>query len=70
MALVFRSPIMELHSIKAQKRHIKTATEAGKDTELRAIRELTPKQARRMIRIPIGTYSHAVKFLFHDSWPT
>ena len=65
-ALVFRSPKMELQSIKAKKSPIKTATEAGKDTVLSAIRQLIPKQARRMIRIPTGTKTHAARFLFHD----
>ena len=69
-ALVFRSPIVKLLSINAKKRHIKTATDAGKDIELSAIRELTPKQARSMIRIPTGTYNHETRFLFHDKRPT
>jgi len=61
---------MELHSIKAKKKHIKTATEAGKDMELSAIRECAPKQARRIIKSPTGMYNHAIRFLFHDRRPT
>jgi hypothetical protein len=64
-ALALRSPIIKSTMIKAKKRTISTATEAGKPTELKPISELTPKHARRINRIPIGTYSHAVRFLCH-----
>lgn len=53
-ALVLRSPIIISKKIKAKNKAIKQATEAGKDTELNPIRELTPKHARRIKRIPAG----------------
>jgi hypothetical protein len=64
-ALVLRSPTIKSIMIKAKNRAISTATDAGKPTELKPISELTPKHARRINRIPIGTYSHAVRFLCH-----
>jgi hypothetical protein len=66
MALVLRSPMIRSKMIKAKNKTIKQATEAGKDTELNPMRELTPKQARRMRRTPAGMKTHAVKFRCHD----
>jgi hypothetical protein len=48
--------------IKPKNKTIKQATEAGKDTELNPMRELTPKHAKRMIKIPRGMKIQAVKF--------
>ncbi len=53
-ARVLRSPIIISKIIKAKNKAIKQATEAGKDTELNPIRELTPKHAKRMKRTPAG----------------
>jgi hypothetical protein len=69
-ALVLLFPIVKSQMIKAKKRASRTATEAGKDTEVSPIRELTPKHAKRINNIPIGTYSHAVRFLCHDTRTT
>jgi hypothetical protein len=66
MALVFRSPTIISKTIKLKNKTIKQATEAGNDTELNPIRELTPKHARRISRIPKGTKIHTVKFRCHD----
>jgi hypothetical protein len=52
--------------IKAENRPTRRATDAGNDTELRPIKELTPKHARRIIKIPIGTYSQAIMLRCHD----
>jgi len=52
--------------IKPKNKKIKQATEAGKDTELNPMRELTPKHAKRMIKIPRGMKIQAVKFRGHD----
>jgi hypothetical protein len=40
--------------MRAKNKTIKQATEAGKDTELNPTRELTPKHAKRIRRIPEG----------------
>jgi hypothetical protein len=64
-ALVLRSPTIRSMMIKAKNRTISTATDAGKPTELKPMSELTPKHVRRINRIPVGTYSHAVRFLCH-----
>jgi len=40
--------------IKAKNKTMRHATEAGKPTELNPISELTPKQAKSIIRIPAG----------------
>jgi hypothetical protein len=69
-ALVLRSPTIKSTTIKAKKRTISTATDAGKPTELKPISESTPKHARRISRIPLGTYSHAVRFRSHARWVT
>ena len=54
-ALVSRSPRITSQIINAKKRTTKSATDAGKDTELNPMSELTPKHAKRMINTPIGT---------------
>lgn len=54
-ALVLRSPTTTSHRIKPRNSKIKQATDAGNDTELISIRESIPKQAKRMIIMPIGT---------------
>jgi hypothetical protein len=41
--------------IKAKNSATRRATDAGNDTELNPMSELTPKHASRMIRIPTGT---------------
>jgi hypothetical protein len=53
-ALVLWSPIIISKESKAKNKATKQATEAGKDTELNPIRELTPKHAKRIKRIPAG----------------
>jgi len=55
IALVFLSPRTKSQRIKAKNSNTSRATDAGKETELRLIRELVPKHARRIIRIPKGT---------------
>jgi hypothetical protein len=62
--------MIPLHSIKKRKRVTSKATDAGKDIELSAISEFTPKHASRIIKIPIGTYSQALKLRCHESWAT
>lgn len=57
---------MESQNINAKNRIIMQATEAGKDIELRLMRESTPKQKDRVMRIPIGTKSHEVRDFLHD----
>ena len=42
------------------------AIEVGKNTELSAMREPTPKHASKMIIISKGTYSHATIIRCHD----
>lgn len=54
-ALVFLSPTIKSQIIKPRNRTIKTATDAGKETELSPIRESTPKHASKITRIPTGT---------------
>lgn len=51
---------MASQAINAKKTAIMQATEAGKETELRRMRESTPKHASSMITIPIGTYNQEV----------
>jgi len=43
-----------LQKIKAKNRVTSKATDAGNETELNLIKESTPKQARRIIKIPTG----------------
>jgi len=69
-ALVFLSPIIQSQAIRAKKRTIMQATLAGNETELNPMRELTPKQARRMTMIPNGTYIQARRFRCHDNCAT
>lgn len=66
MALVLLSPKIESHSIKARNKRIIQATEAGNDTELSPIKESTPKQNSKVIMMPMGTQSQAVKLFRHD----
>jgi hypothetical protein len=54
-AFVLRSPIKTSIRTRVKKRTTSRATDAGKVTELSPMRELTPKHAKRIIRIPIGT---------------
>jgi hypothetical protein len=53
--LVQRSPITRSQASKAKNKATKRATEAGKEIELRPIRELTPKHVNNIIKIPTGT---------------
>ena len=53
--LVLRSPITRSQRSNARNKITKQATEAGKVTELREIKELAPKHARSMIKTPAGT---------------
>jgi hypothetical protein len=62
--------MIALHSIKKRKRVTSKATDAGKDIELSASSEFTPKHASRIIKIPTGTYSQALKLRCHESWAT
>ena len=70
IALVLRSPNSQSHINKLKNRTTKRATEAGKETLLSPIRELTPKHARSIINVPTGTKSHAVELRRHDSRAT
>ena len=68
--LVFLSPSNDSQHIKANKRIIIQATDAGKDTELNPMEESTPKHASKMIIIPKGTYSHATTIRCYDERAT
>lgn len=43
---------------------------AGKDTKLNSMRELTPKHASKTIIIPKGIYTHATTIRCHDERAT
>ena len=60
ITLVFLSPSRVSLKIKAKKRTISRATEAGNETELRPMILLTPQQANSTQRMPLGTYNQAV----------
>lgn len=60
IALVFLSPSMNSIKINPTNNNIITATEAGKDTLLRPMRESTPKQISRMMVIPKGMNNQEV----------
>ena len=64
--LVFLSPSNDSQYIKVKKRIIMQAIEVGKNTELSAMKESTPKHASKMIIISEGTYSHATTIGCHD----
>jgi hypothetical protein len=53
---------MRLAARRRKKRRIIQATEAGKETWPINMRELIPKQAARIMSIPVGTYNHAVSW--------
>lgn len=53
--LVLLSPMIKSHAIRPKKSSIMQETEAGKVTELMPMRLETPKQARRIRMIPVGT---------------
>lgn len=70
MLRVLRSPMTMLQAMRAKKRMIMQATEAGNDTEDIEIKESTPKHASRIRRMPKGTHSQATRLRYHESFAT
>lgn len=66
--LVFRSPSMVCRPIKLKNSKMSSATEEGKETELKLIKLSTPQHASKIHRTPIGTYIQAVTVRRHAIW--